>query len=110
MFRFTIRDVLWLTVVVAVAISTWLAATNRAKKMVTAAEARELRQKHAKGVEYHKFRAAFRNWAREKGESVFLDVNGEFWEARPDGGESYWTKKPSHAPINVEKLRFTASP
>ena len=44
MFRFTIRDVLWLTVVVAVALAVWLKGNNEAAMRVAQAEATKLKQ------------------------------------------------------------------
>ncbi len=73
MFRFTIRDVLWLTVVVAMGLGWMLNASSTSsfselenechKRLVTAAL----------------------EWAKEKGEPAYVDAGGHTIEAKPDG-------------------------
>jgi hypothetical protein len=77
MFRFTIRDVLWLTVVAGLLIS--LAISNIGR--IRATEECEREKTHLEQCLVD----AARNWAKEKGETVAIDAGGYIIEATPSG-------------------------
>jgi hypothetical protein len=87
MFRFSIRDVLWLTVVVAVAVGWWIelrSATRAASLLRKSEQANRDIEKYA-GYLFEKLAETAIALAKEKGEDVYVDGDSVGLVASPGG-------------------------